>query len=174
MARRSDSPAAISHERLLQILRYDPETGEWTWLFRPDRPARFNNRWAGRRASSVHTGDAVVIRADGKIYYANVLAWFYMTGSWPEHEVDHRDLDRSNNRWSNLRHATRSQNQGNVGPQSNNKLGIKGVFKKGRRFIAKIQCQGGQQTIGIFDCPYEAGAAYRKRAIALFGEFARS
>ena len=100
----------LSHERLKEVLEYDPGTGISTWLVDRTGTAR-----AGARAGCIHKSSGYrVIRIDGKLYREHRVIFFWMTGKWPDKEVDHRDLDKSNNRWHNLREATRSQNNGEL------------------------------------------------------------
>lgn len=66
------------------------------------------------------------VTIDGVSYYVHRLAHFLVTGVWPV-RVDHRDLDRSNNCWSNLRPATDQENKRNVAQYKNNKSGFKWV-----------------------------------------------
>jgi len=51
-----------------------------------------------------------------------------MTRKWPAYAVDHRNLDKGDNRWDNLREATRSQNMANTSLPSTNTSGFKGVI----------------------------------------------
>lgn len=85
-----------------------------------------------------------------------------MTGEDPN-EVDHIDGNRSNNKWSNLRNGTRSDNLRNIALKRNNTSGHHGVhFSKQR--------QQWTVTIGVgsFDSKEEAIAA-RKRAEEMLG-----
>lgn len=99
------------------------------------------------------------------------LAWLYMTGEWPTDEIDHRDRDPSNNRWSNLREATHKQNLSNQGIHSNNRLGIRGVEKHGKRFRAYLGVEGKKVILGWFDTAEEAGAARDAAGRDMRGEF---
>lgn len=67
----------------------------------------------------------VMIR--GRFYKAHRLAWVWMTGAWPEFELDHINLDKADNRFANLRQATHAENGSNRIPQSNNTSGYKAV-----------------------------------------------
>lgn len=97
----------LTHARLLQLLRYEPEAGVFVRL------TSAGGRKAGEVAGGVGNHGYVQIGVDGKHYLAQRLAVFYMTGTWPHGDVDHRDTDVLNNRWANLRVATRAQNMMN-------------------------------------------------------------
>lgn len=156
-------------ERLLVLLFYNPETGLFYW--RVDRGAAKVGDVAGYR----HDDGYVRIGLDGKHYKAHRLAWFYMTGLWPAEDVDHRDLNRSNNRWSNLRSATRAQNHANRKAQKRNRLGLKGVSRtRAGKFTAMINKNKVRTHLGTFATAAEAHAAYAKAATVLHGEFGRA
>ena len=86
--------------------------------------------------------------------------------------VDHIDQNGLNNRRSNLRLATIAQNMANSGPKKDNRLGLKGVSQKRRRFMANITHEGKTTYLGLFVNKEDAAEAYRKAAIAIHGEFA--
>ncbi len=117
----------------------------------------------------------VQIKIDNITYYAGPLAWFYMTGRWPKHTVDHENRLRNDNRWSNLREATRPENAGNTGLWKTNKSGYRGVSasKKGK-YRASIKRDGKTYNLGDFACPKQAAKAYDGAAIGHYGlAFAR-
>lgn len=88
--------------------------------------------------------------------------------------VDHRDPeDTLNNQKTNLRFCSRGQNRANSAANKNNKSGIKGVRKHGKKWVATIRCNGHSLYLGTHDTKEEAGAAYRKAAVEKHGEFAR-
>jgi HNH endonuclease/AP2 domain len=88
-------------------------------------------------------------------------------------EVDHRDGDGLNNRRDNLRSATSSQNAQNQKAKSNNRSGLKGIWKlPDGRWKAKVVCGGISHYLGIFFTPEDAHAAYIEAAKRLHGEFA--
>lgn len=82
-------------------------------------------------------------------------------------------MDRSDNRISNLREATRSQNAMNARKQRDNTSGFKGVSRWRGKWQAKIQRDGKQRFLGAFSTPQDAALAYKNAAINLHGEFAR-
>lgn len=99
-----------------------------------------------------------------------------MTGDEPIN-VDHKDLDPSNNRWSNLRAADWQTNPRNRRAQSNNRAGLKGVTPAkapGRWRSTIVLGKGRQKYLGTFTTPEEAHAAYCAAAQAHFGEFWRA
>jgi len=113
---------------------------------------------------------------DGRSYCSGPLAFLWMTGRWPTNEIDHKNRNRSDDRWENLRPATCSQNHGNTIHNRNNNLGIKGVCYEAKRgkFKAYIQIDGRSVNLGRFDTAQQAQATYEVAAIKYFGEFARS
>lgn len=168
--RRNLGLAKIDLAKARQQLSYDPDTGLFTWLVRS--PGRTE---IGQIAGSPDKDGYVRIGLQGQIVLAQVLAWMFMKGSIPEDIVDHADGDPSNNRWLNLRAATRAQNNRNSRVRKHSKTGIKGVQKhRTGKFAAKIQFGGKQHYLGLFDTAEEAGKAYADAAERLYGEFART
>jgi hypothetical protein len=154
----------LTAERLREVLNYDPQTGEFRW--RIDRGRRFK---AGMVAGSKTHRGYIVIRIDDALHWAHRLAWLHMTGEWPTGEMDHKDRNGINNVWSNLREASRGQNM--VNSVHRNLTGFRGVNRKGARFQAQLKQGGRILTLGTFDTPEEAHAAYRAAAEKLHGEF---
>jgi hypothetical protein len=166
----------LTQEYLRNILYYDPDTGTWTWLVRPDQNTSWNNQWAGKRAGCLDNQHGYwKITIDYRAYPAHVLAWFYMTGEWPENEIDHKNTDESDCRWSNLRQATRGQNSMNRGVSVRNKIGLKGVCwdTATKSWEMQINANGVCYRKKGFITPEAAHAHYIEKAIELHGEFAR-
>jgi hypothetical protein len=160
----------ITQEYLKSILHYDPETGLFTWI--KPRP-KIN---VGDIAGGIDELGYIRIKIDNKKYRAHRLAHFYMNGKFPDNEVDHKDLNRSNNKWSNIREATRIQNFGNQNKYSNNKSGIKGVCwdKDACKWLAQIQINNKKIKLGRYINIKDAELAYKEAAIKYFGEFSRT
>lgn len=93
----------------------------------------------------------------------------------PKVYVDHRDRDGLNNRRSNLRRCTPSQNQANKVRQKNSSQQYKGVHwnKKDKRWSAAIRENGRQLHLGNFKDERQAALAYDAAALRIYGEFAR-
>lgn len=157
----------LTQERLKQRLHYDPETGIFRWRVAAGRRVK-----AGDVAGCNDHG-YIVIRVDSRNYGAHRLAVLYMTGAWPEDEVDHKDLNRANNRWTNLREATGSQNCANKRPYG--AVPLKGVrLRSSGKYEARFKINGKQKYLGHFPTAEEAHAAYVKAANDNFKDFART
>jgi hypothetical protein len=125
-------------------------------------------------AGTINSCGRRVIEIDGKTYPANRLAWFFMTGVWPRHEVDHIDTNKLNDVWSNLREATPAQNTANKNIYRNNTSGFKGVTldRKSGKWRARYG-NGGRVSLGRFKTKEEAIEAYKRAARTAVGDFAR-
>lgn len=162
----------LTQDRLKQVLSYDPHTGVFTRIAKVSRKTIL-----GSVAGYVDKSHGYVsMSVDGKEYYAHRLAWLYMTGTWPTHTVDHRDRDRANNRFSNLRAATRTQNNQNMSVHDGREMysAHKGVtwHKAGKRWMAQINANGKHHYLGLFASELDAANAYEKASVRLHGEFA--
>lgn len=102
-----------SLEDFKKHFHYCPETGVFTKIAPTGRNWRPGPVKPGARYTE--------FRFRGQLCRAHRAAFFYMTGEWPEADVDHRDGDKRNNRWTNLRQASRSQNLANQGARVGSK-----------------------------------------------------
>lgn len=145
------------YEFLKSRLEYDKETG----LFIRIKNVSGNKGGVGNVAGNIGDEGYIVINFRGKKKKAHRLAWLYMTGEWPEKDVDHMNGDRADNRWINLRAADDSINaQNQRKASSNNKSGYLGVSQKGNRFKASIRSEGKRIYLGLFDTAIIAHEAY--------------
>jgi hypothetical protein len=89
-------------------------------------------------------------------------------------EIDHIDGNRLNNRKSNLRFATSSQNKINRGPRKDNTSGFKGVSlnKKLNKYGVRLMIDGKYKHLGLFNNKIEAAKVYNENALKYYGEFA--
>jgi len=147
--------ANITAARLRELLAYNPETG----LFVCVQPFGRNipGQVVGRRLPIGY----VQIGIDGRHQHAHRLAMLYVNGVWPNNVVDHKNGDRSDNRWCNLRDCTQSVNIQNLkGPRRDNRSGYLGVSPNGKRWNAMIRVNKKRHYLGTFDTPSEAYEAY--------------
>lgn len=146
----------VTLERLKQLLHYDPLTGVFTRL------VKVGNQPIGSIAGTPRKNRYIQIQIDGDNYRAHRLAWFYVKGEWPEHDVDHWNTVRDDNRFDNLRPVTRQVNlQNQRKAQAHNKVGLLGVRKhKGGKFTSQIKVDDKAIHLGSFEKPEEAYEAY--------------
>lgn len=134
----------LTQDQLKKLLRYNPDTGVFTWLerdlsdFTDDKhePTHNMNKWNAKHAGSVagslrkSTGrrtDYYRIRINNKSYYAHRLAWLYVYGKFPD-QIDHINGDGLDNRIENIRSVSHQVNHTNMPRQRNNVSGIPGVY----------------------------------------------
>lgn len=159
----------ITQEYVKSILHYNPETGIFTWI--KARP-KIN---VGDIAGFLNGQGYWCVKINARRYPAHRLAIFYMTGQWPPNHTDHIDMKRANNKWENIRPATRTENFGNQTKYSNNKSGIKGVCwdKDAQKWLAQIQINNKKIKLGRYTNIDDAAKAYADAAAKYFKEFAR-
>jgi hypothetical protein len=160
----------ITQAYLREVLNYCPDSGALTWRTKVGRKTV-----VGQPAGTVDctTGYIRVGLAEGK-HQAHRLVWMYMTGEWPTHCIDHKNLDRSDNRWDNMRPATKAQNMYNTPVPSHNTSGIKGVgwSKSKGKWRATISINNKAKHIGYFSDSAAAETALQAYRQSLHGEFA--
>lgn len=157
-------------EQLKSVLRYDPSTGHFWW--RQDRKSGRDMR--SSPAGCLTKQGYIKIRFQKKPVFAHRLAWLYMTGEWPIQQIDHVNGEKSDNRFVNLRLATASQNKANTVIRSDNKTGSKGIQQIRGKWRAKINFNGKQYHLGVFQTKQAAAWAFEFYQRKLFREFARA
>ena len=107
-------------------------------------------------------------RINGRLVYMHRLLLSAPRGK----EVDHVNSDGLDNRRSNIRLCTKSQNNANRRSFKGTSR-YKGVYfdKKRNRWVAEIQKDGRRRWLGMFEDESDAGEAYRNASLELFGEF---
>ena len=159
----------ITQQELKELLSYDPVTGIFVWL------VDIGNVRAGTIAGSIRktrTPSYVRITINKKSYLAHNLAWLYIYGYVP-YRIDHKDCNDLNNSIDNLRPCSQAQNRANS-RKKNSRSGFKGVAKNGSGWMAYIGVSGKRICLGTFSDPEVAHREYVKKAIEIYGEFARA
>lgn len=163
-------------ELLKSFLTYDEFSGDLIWRHRershfPNDQAynAWNARFPEKKVGAVSNG-YVIFSIFKRLYKAHRVAWAIYHGEWPDRHLDHIDGNRSNNRISNLRVVSRTENNMNMARKSTNTSGQTGVSrtKSGMRWRARIQANGKAKTIGSFATKEQAIAA-RKLAEVYYG-----
>jgi len=159
----------LTQDQLKEVLHYCPETGVFTWLV--SGHGRRAGAKAGRANLNTKTGKAYrMVKVHRREYLEHRLAFLYMTGEFPEYQVDHEDGNGCRNVWSNLRAVTHAENMKNIRIPANNKSGTAGVswHKNKKAWVAYITSEGKTKHLGIFHNKEDAIAA-RKAAEVLYG-----
>lgn len=165
----------LTQKYLKECLNYNPETGVFIWLKRPERhftkscqAGTFNNQFAGLECGKIgkrsETIKYRIITINNKSYSAHALAILYCYGYMPE-VVDHINGDGLDNRLVNLRSVTRSENSRNCKLRKDNKSGVPGVslIASAGRWRVRISTSKGHESIGCYDDYFDAVCA-RKSA----------
>jgi len=166
---------------LRERLEYCPDTGEFRWRARPydtfpdGRIAKnWNTRFAGKAAFAKPRSDGyreAHITVDGETFrvLGHVAAFAIVTGRMPAEAIDHKNREKGDNRFENLREATHAENTRNaVHPGKF----MTGARPRNSRWEARISFNRKSFYLGIHDTEAQAHAAYCEKAAELHGEFA--
>lgn len=158
----------ISISTLNEWLVYDSETGCLKWKKRKSPSAN-----AGDIVGCKNSRGYIHFRIDKISLTCHRTAWAMYYGEWPELFIDHINGDRSDNKISNLRLASRSENNRNAAIRKDNKTGMKGVrfCLRDKKYIAHIRINGKSICLGYFDSAIQAQGAYAEKAKEIHGEF---
>lgn len=148
--------STLTQAELKRQLRYDPETGVFTRVSTSNRRFRL-----GSVAGSTNADGYLSIMVLGSRHQAHRLAWLYVYGYFPEHQIDHRNGKRDDNRLENLRHVSQYCNMQNIKTNSRNTSGFPGVswHKKTCRWRAIIMICKERIHIGSYTTTLEAALA---------------
>ena len=166
--RRKEKEANLPIETLKNKLSYNPNTGIFT------RNCVMPGSSIGSVCGTLKPSGYIVLCVDRTFFRAHRLAWFYYYGEWPIGDVDHINRNRSDNRISNLREASRSDNICNSSKRSDNKTGVRGVSfnPRSKNYTVKIEksgCVFVQHGVKDLDKAKQIAEGFIKQ---LHGEFA--
>jgi hypothetical protein len=169
-ARGRFSPKSLTPEYVRSLLEYDPESGLL--------------RWKIDRGGGIKAGDIAGSKSDSCVFVSihdkpmriHRVIWFIVTGKWPKECIDHIDRNPFNNKWNNLREATKAENNRNSKFKPNNTTGHTGIRirKNYGAYEARIMANGQEIHLGSFKTLEKALETRRKAEIKYHGEFARS
>lgn len=170
MTKRNPLP---SYETVREFFDYDPETGILRWK------VKRANKEIGDVAGCQRGSGYWQVGIEYKLYRVHLIIWLWVTGAEPKNFIDHENTIKSDNRWVNLREATKSQNQANIGLTKANTSGLKGASRYragdsyGMHWQSAIVKDGKHMHLGHFATAEEAHVAYCDAAKRLFGKYAR-
>ncbi len=145
----------LDQKTLKEILNYNPDTGIFTWRVKPAQ-----NTSAGDIAGTNHNKGYREINIKHKSYLSHRLAWMYVNGEWPTQQIDHINGIRDDNRISNLRDVSRSENQRNQKiHRKGQMLGVT-FLKQINKWKAQIKIDGHEKYLGRYLTEQEAHNAY--------------
>mgnify|MGYP002266544203 CR=1 FL=1 len=153
----------ITQERLKQVLRYDPDTGDFHWLERAQ--GRKIDHPAGTVFSRKHTC-YIKIKIDGGNYRAHRLAWLYMTGEVPV-IIDHIDGSGINNKFNNFRNVESIENNRNMRKRFKTISGVFGVSPINGKWKSTISIKNKSTYIGTFFEIWDAICARKSKEYEL-------
>jgi hypothetical protein len=89
---------SLTHEQVRDALDYNPATGVFVWKINPAKNVKI-----GTRAGGCGSGRGYrYIRLFGEEITEPRLAWFYMTGEWPDRRVRFKNGDVQDCRFENI------------------------------------------------------------------------
>lgn len=167
MAKKS-LPAVI---RLRELFSYNSDTGVLTWAMKPSAKSPIV---LGEEAGCLTRFGYRIVSFDGVQVQTHRVVWAFEHGAWPDCQIDHLNGRRDDNRISNLRLATPSENSRNRGMRSDNTSGIAGVdwCKRRNKWRAKLKIGGVTKTLGVFSSLALAKAARVAAEAQHYGAFA--
>lgn len=150
----------LTQERVKELFSYDAETGILRWRVRPVSHIHVDDV-AGHRSNKGY----LIVKVANRAYKAHRIIWLYAFGSWPQ-EIDHINRVKDDNRLSNLREVTQSENMLNRDLRTDNHSGVTGVYwsKEWQKWAARFRGKhlGYSNSKAVAECMrLAAEAAYR-------------
>lgn len=162
----------LTQGRLKELLFYD----ENIEMFRYAKPRPRIK--VGDIAGYLNQSGYRSVMLDGKHYLEHRLIWLYFYGEFPsglQNQIDHIDGNRTNNKLTNLRLCSNSQNQMNTCRQDNNTSGFRGVsyHKLTGKYQTRIKnpSTNKREYLGLYLTAEEASEVYEALAKEYFKGF---
>jgi hypothetical protein len=102
-----------------------------------------------------------VTRVEDKLYSNHRLIWLLHHGYFPEHQIDHINRIRTDNRIENLREVSQVCNSRNCKQRTDCSSGVTGVYwhKLTNKWRARIKIPNKNIHLGLYDTLLEAAKA---------------
>lgn len=148
-----------------ELFDYYPDTGSLIWKVKRQGRGALNGPALACLSKGHLRG-----RIDGKGYLQHRVIWLWMTGHWPESQIDHINGNGADNRWSNLRSVTDAENKRNLPHRADNTSGVIGVYfhNAAQKWCAELKINGKKHYLGLFSIHADAVQA-RKQAERTYG-----
>ncbi len=148
-------------QEISKVVSYNYATGKFTRIS------------TGKVLYTIDNNGYAVVNVLGTKFQAHRLAWLFVTGNWPTGDLDHKNTNKLDNGFENLREVTHSQNMQNASLSKRNKTGIKGVsyHKASGGYQADIRSNGVKYNKYFKNIDDAAAWIYNLR-VKLCGEFA--
>lgn len=154
-------------------VRVDVDTGRVFWIDATKHHANLVGKEAGSIRRSSHNDKSYwCVKVDSVGIKRSHLVFLFATGNWPMLQIDHVNGDSLDDRKSNLREATATQNAWNHkhrSKKSTTPMGVRMIASG--RFQARIAVEKKQIVIGTFDTPDQAEQAYQQKRKEYFHEY---
>jgi len=134
-------------------------------------PVQFKPVWVEPSLRGSHVYSSLSI--NGRKIKRSRIVFALIHGRWPSGQIDHINGNSLDDRPSNLREATQTQNAWNHKKRTKRSpmpMGVRQI--PSGRYLARIACNKTKYALGIFDDVRDAEAAYQSARHRLFGEFA--
>lgn len=156
--------ARLTFHAVRLLLRYDPQTGVFTW--RESRGRVREGQRAGTISRFAHGGKCRMLMIARHHVPAQRVAWLLMTGKWPRHMVGFKNGDALDCRWSNLINLTQRIKTLRAKAKPSSESGIRGVgfLKREKRWRARILRGSKAKPLGYHTSKDDAVKA-RERAV---------
>lgn len=151
----------MDQEEVKSIFDYDAKTGVLKWKVSLGTRGKRENEAGYIQTNSTSGKKYRFVMYKRKLYRVHRIIWLYMTGNFPNNDIDHIDGNGLNNKWENLREVSRRENNRNKGRRSDNTSGITGVSWSSRRNKWHVQIHDSNGTPisgGYFESLLDAAA----------------
>lgn len=147
----------FSYAELSAYFTYDFETG---LLYRIKDCPNASKRPLPRLCGNVERNGYLVVSFRGKVFKVHRLIWFLYYKKMPQHQIDHINGNKLDNRIENLRDVPRTINCRNKLIHRQGKA--PGVKKHGKGFLACFRENGIEYNLGCYATKQEAEEVYRR------------
>lgn len=158
----------IPIERLRELVRLDAGTGRIYWLKRANHKSPVT---IGDECGCLNHLGYRQARIDGVTFLTHRAVFALQHGRWPDGMLDHANRDRADNRPTNLREASSSENSVNRPEPPNLSTGCLGVTYEKGAYRARIRLHGKKVNLGRFPDMASAKDAYAAASEKHHGQF---